>query len=226
MVNEALTVDQVKSFQQSMFQLDSADQIAAGMADELIQSESSLNLLNSMQMALSSVDICTALSALIQQLNVNGSSSRIEVPVVELDKEGKNSFRLLFNGSLGLGALAESSRQMADLRLALCRNVLIVQQLLILARKKLQLSPDDAETIRSEFLPRTVPLTHACYALSWLCNHPAQVISNPLMEQNIRTMALLGFKKPQESFRNFEFNFNSINFNSVFLRILDFKNFF
>jgi len=84
-------------------------------------------------------------------------------------------------------------------RLALCRNVLIVQQLLILSQKKLQLSPVDAETIRSEFLPRTVPLTHAYYALSWLCHYPAQTMSNSLIEQNIRQMAVLGFKKPQDT---------------------------
>lgn len=88
-------------------------------------------------------------------------------------------------------------------RFSLCRNVLIVQQLLILARKTLQVSPEDAETIRSEFLPRTVPLTHACYALSWLCQYPAQTMSNALMEQNIRSMAVLGFKKPHDSHSKF-----------------------
>ena len=86
-----------------------------------------------------------------------------------------------------------------SLRLALCRNVLIVQQLLILSQKKLQLSPMDAETIRSEFLPRTVPLTHAYYALSWLCHYPAQNMSTSLIEQNIRQMSVLGFKKPQDT---------------------------
>lgn len=82
--------------------------------------------------------------------------------------------------------------------------MLIVQQLLILAKKKLQLNPVDAETIRSEFLPRSVPLAHAYYALSWLCHCPSQTahLSNSLIEQNIRTMSLLGFKKPQDSYGN------------------------
>ena len=90
-----------------------------------------------------------------------------------------------------------------SIRLALCRDVLIVQQLLILTQKKLQFSPEDAETIRSEFLPRSVPLAHAYYALSWLCHCPAQTVSNSLVEQNIRTMALLGFKKSQESYGDY-----------------------
>lgn len=75
-----------------------------------------------------------------------------------------------------------------------------MQQLLILTQEELQLSSEDAETIRSEFLPRSVPLAHAYYALSWLCHCPAQTVSNSLVEQNIRAMTLLGFKKSQESY--------------------------
>lgn len=113
-MGDALSTEQTKRFDQSMFQLQSADQIAKQMADELLESES-LNLLNTMQMALSSVDVCMALSALLQQLSVGmkgGDSKLVDVAAYR----DKGSFRLLFNGALGLGALAESSRQMADLR--------------------------------------------------------------------------------------------------------------
>jgi len=85
-----------------------------------------------------------------------------------------------------------------------CRDVLIVQQLLISAKKKLQLSADDAESIRSEFVPQTVPLTHAYYALSWLCHHPSQQLSSSLCERNLRVMAVLGFTKSLESFCTFQ----------------------
>jgi len=61
-----------------------------------------------------------------------------------MDEDWKISFRLLFNGSLALGAFAESARQMADFRLTLCRNVLIVQQLFILAKKEVaSISPEE-----------------------------------------------------------------------------------
>lgn len=95
-----------------------------------------------------------------------------------------------------------------------------MQQLLILAQKKLQLSAEDAETIRSEFLPRTVPLSHAYYALSWLCQCPAQIVSNSLMEQNIRTMALLGFKKSQESYGEIHHYQTESGFDFITLLIL------
>lgn len=95
-----------------MFQLQSADQIAKQIADELLESES-LHLLNAMQMALSSVDVCMALSALLQQLSVGMNGGEAKLTDVSFNK---SPFRLLFNGALGLGSLAESSRQMADLR--------------------------------------------------------------------------------------------------------------
>ena len=103
----------MKRFDQSMFQLENADQIAREIADELLENES-LNLLETVQMSLSSVDICMALSVLLQQLSVgmNGGDSKFG----EVSFSNKSPFRLLFNGILGLGALAESSRQMADLR--------------------------------------------------------------------------------------------------------------
>lgn len=112
-VSDSLSTEQIKRFDQSMFQLESADQIARDIADELLENES-INLLNAVQMALSSVDICLALSVLLQQLSVgmNGGDPKFG----EISFNNKSSFRLLFNGSLGLGALAESSRQMADLR--------------------------------------------------------------------------------------------------------------
>lgn len=102
----------MKRFDHSMFQLQSADQIARQIANELLENES-YHLLNAMQMALSTVDICMALSALLQQLSVGMSG---DVKAVDVPTSNKSPFRLLFSGSLGLGALAESSRQMADLR--------------------------------------------------------------------------------------------------------------
>ncbi|KZS06139.1 Nuclear pore complex protein Nup160 [Daphnia magna] len=197
LVSDNLLTEQIKRFDHSMFQLESADQIAREIANELLENKS-LDLLNAMHIALSSVDVCMALSVLLQQLSVgmNGGNAKSS----DIFLGGKSPLRLLFNGALGLGALAESSRQMADLRLGLCRDILIVQQLLILTQEELQLSSEDAETIRSEFLPRSVPLAHAYYALSWLCHCPAQTVSNSLVEQNIRAMTLLGFKKSQESY--------------------------
>lgn len=103
----------MKRFDTSMFQLQSADLIARLIAGELLESDS-LHLLNAIQMTLSSTDVCMALSILLQQLSVGMSG--VDTRLSDIVYNNKSPFRLLFNGALGLGALAESSRQMADLR--------------------------------------------------------------------------------------------------------------
>ena len=109
-------MEQINRFDQLMFQLQSADQIAKDIANELIQTDP-LSLLDSINAELSTVDFCLALSALLQQLSVGMTNSVRDdqgnkIPEVST----KSSFHLLFKGSMGLGALVESARQMADLR--------------------------------------------------------------------------------------------------------------
>jgi len=121
LVSDNLSSEQMKRFDQCMFELQSADQIAHTLAEELLEDDSS-KLLDAMQMALSSVDVCLALSALLQQLSVSMRGGQ-EAKSIDMDQSpsfrfggGGTHFQLLFAGALGLGALTESARQMADLR--------------------------------------------------------------------------------------------------------------
>lgn len=115
LVNDALTAEQAKRFDILMSQLQSADQIASQFADELLQDDS-LHLVNDIQMAMTGVDICLALSALLQHLSVVMGDETARQIETHLPAVNKSPYRLLFHGTLGLGALSESSRQMADLR--------------------------------------------------------------------------------------------------------------
>ena len=121
LVSDNLSSEQMKRFDQCMFELQSADQIAHTLAEELLEDDSS-KLLDAMQMALSSVDVCLALSALLQQLSVSMRGGQ-EAKSIDMDQSpsfrfggGGTHFQMLFAGALGLGALTESARQMADLR--------------------------------------------------------------------------------------------------------------
>ena len=86
-----------------------------------------------MQVTLSSVDVCLALNALLQQLSVSmmRCQESQEAKSIDLDQSVASRFsgshyHLLFGGTLGLGALTESARQMADLRYSIkfrvCNN--------------------------------------------------------------------------------------------------------
>ena len=108
-------MEQINRFDQLMFQLQSADQIAKDIANELIQNDS-LSLLDCINAELASIDFCLALSALLQQLSVGMANVRNDQHNKIAQVPAKSSFHMLFNGAMGLGALVESARQMADLR--------------------------------------------------------------------------------------------------------------
>lgn len=119
-VGDKLTLEQINRFDRLMFQLQGADQIALDIANELLQC-GTLILLESMHISTSSSDICLALSALLQQLGVDMSNeSNDKVKSIGSDIVAKAQYQLLFNGSLGISALTESSKQMADLRSPEC----------------------------------------------------------------------------------------------------------
>ena len=115
MVDDKLDSEQVNRFDRLMFQLQSADQIAKEIANELLQSDP-LNLLNLMNATVSSSSICHSLSTLLQQLGVDMSNTKGDQDTISPDIIAKAQYKLLFNGTLGLSAIAESARQMADLR--------------------------------------------------------------------------------------------------------------
>lgn len=121
MVNEKLEYEQIQRFERQMFQLQSADQIAKEIANELLQADA-LNLLHLMNSAVTSSSICLSLSTLLQQLGVDMSQSvaRSHADVaLHGDAVAKTRYRFLFSSGLGFSAISESSRQMADLRSAI-----------------------------------------------------------------------------------------------------------
>lgn len=74
-----------------------------------------------------------------------------------------------FAGDLGVSMLAESLKQIALVRYALCRNLLVLQQLLI---DRFALACDVLEEVRSNCQPSTVVFVQAYYVMVWLCEVP------------------------------------------------------
>lgn len=77
----------------------------------------------------------------------------------------------LFAGDLGVSTLAETLKQIALVRYALCRNLLIVQQLLI---DRMDVAWDVLEDVRSNCMPNTVVFVQSYYVMAWLCEIPVQ----------------------------------------------------
>lgn len=80
----------------------------------------------------------------------------------------------LFRSNAGLSLVAETLHQITVVRYALCRNLLILQQILI---DTSDLPIDTIEFIRSNCMPETVVFVQAYYVMVWICetyeNQPA-----------------------------------------------------
>lgn len=72
----------------------------------------------------------------------------------------------LFLSNAGISLVAESLRQMSIIRFSLCRNLLILQHILM---ESSELQRDTIEIIRSECMPETVIFVQAYYLMVWIC---------------------------------------------------------
>lgn len=77
----------------------------------------------------------------------------------------------LFGSQLGISAMTESITQIALLRFSICRNLLILQQIVLLRPEIFD--SRSLHTIRSSLAPRTVVLTQAYYVVTWICESTA-----------------------------------------------------
>ncbi|PSN51838.1 Nuclear pore complex protein 160 [Blattella germanica] len=105
----------------------------------------------------------------------------------------------LYSSTLGVSTIAQSLHQIAIVRFSICRNLLILQQLLLECHQKLSYSMDSAavDTIRSILLPRTVLLTQAYYVVMWVSETPATVnIASNILENSLQRMAILKLGEP------------------------------
>lgn len=80
----------------------------------------------------------------------------------------------LFGSNYGISLLSESLRQTALVRYALCRNLLILQMMLI---KQYTLSSTSMEIIRSKCMTETDVFVLAYYVMVWLSETPVNPTS-------------------------------------------------
>lgn len=72
----------------------------------------------------------------------------------------------LFRSTAGISLIAESLHQIAVIRYVLCRNLLILQEILV---KTDEMAADTLEFIRSNCIPETVIFVRAYYVMIWIC---------------------------------------------------------
>lgn len=92
----------------------------------------------------------------------------ILIPVSEINQTSRLFLSLgqLFRSNAGISIVAESVRQIAIVNFSLCRNLLILQQILMSSN---DLPRDALEIVRSRCMPETVVFVQAYFVMVWIC---------------------------------------------------------
>ncbi|CRL04413.1 CLUMA_CG017499, isoform A [Clunio marinus] len=106
-------------------------------------------------------DAQSALSFLLNLLRLD----RNNFPNEEFNEDLTVFQRQLFAGNYGTSILTETVRQISSSRYAMCRNLLIIQHILI---DNGTLNCNEAEIIRSKHIPETVIFLQSYYVMVWI----------------------------------------------------------
>ena len=125
-------------------------------------------------------DISGAMAMLLEALTYDlGQPNKLELEDEQEASRALINVSHLFGSQLGMSTMAESVTQITLLRFSICRNLLILQQI-ILTRPEL-FDPRSLHSIRSSFAPRTVVLTQAYYVVIWICESNATCTLSPAL---------------------------------------------
>ncbi|XP_043261086.1 nuclear pore complex protein Nup160 homolog [Colletes gigas] len=136
-------------------------------------------------------DISSAIAMLLEALTYDlGQPNKLQ-----LNEDHDASKMLLninhfFGSQLGISAISKSVAQITQLRFSICRNLLILQQMILL-RPEL-FDSRSLHSIKSSLAPRTVVLTQAYYVVTWICESTAlPTLAQSLLDSSIRCLTLL-----------------------------------
>lgn len=136
-------------------------------------------------------DISSAMAMLLETLTYDlGQPNKLQL------NEDHDASKLLlninhfFSSHLGISAISKSVTQITQLRFAICRNLLILQQIILL-RPEL-FDSRSLHSIKSSLAPRTVVLMQAYYVVTWICESTALPMPvQSLLDSSVQRLALL-----------------------------------
>lgn len=136
-------------------------------------------------------DLRMAMSMLLECLRMdNGNPETMQTNFCQMSQSTKflMSLGALFGSQVGLSLLAETVRQNSLIRFAICRNLLLLQQILINTHS---LPVDILECFRSQFMPDILIFLQSYYVMIWISETPVNINSAAGLESSIQRLNLL-----------------------------------
>ncbi|KNC28976.1 putative nuclear pore complex protein Nup160 [Lucilia cuprina] len=180
-----------------LYQLEMPNVVIEKLTEDLLAGDTEKELLPSnflvaiRQKMQSIKDLRTAMSMLLDILRMdNGNPETMHTNFNNLNHTTRAfmSLGVLFGSQVGLSLLAETVRQNALIRFAICRNLLLLQQILIDTHS---LPVDILECLRSQFMPDVLIFLQSYYVMVWISETPVNINAAAAMETSMQRLNLL-----------------------------------
>ncbi|XP_015601122.1 nuclear pore complex protein Nup160 homolog [Cephus cinctus] len=196
MLEEQLSEELKTSIQRELYHLKSPDMIVDDLLSRLILDPEDplleFNFQSDLYQKMKSIkDISSAMAMLLEALMYDlGQPNKMQLEQNSEASKMLLNVSHLFGSQLGISTVAQSVTQITRLRFSICRNLLMLQQI-VLSRPE-AFDSRSLHSIKSASAPRTVVLTQAYHAVMWICETPApSASSQSLIENSVQRLALL-----------------------------------
>lgn len=198
LVRERITYEMEEEFVHSLYQLSSPDHVANKIVKEILTDDSDgenvsiLSFVQELGSRLQQIgDVTRALEVLLYCLELDRgivSHSQFD-PNAELDIDDPRD--RLFSSTKGRSVIAESLKQVVQIRFILTRDLIVLQQIMLSCGFQDEIPLGATEVIHSTFLPRCVVLNHSYFIISWINETNSTAPPSDSLEQGLRQMAIL-----------------------------------
>ena len=132
---------------------------------------------------------------LLKSLDLKSDEFDLDQSIEELPTVIPHNLLNFMSSIDGLSLTCASIHQLARSRLKLCRNLLLLQKILVNQSKKTDLSI--INKIQLFFIPRTTNLLYAYYFLTWICETTVKIDDNIFLNSEERSsmLSLLGLNE-------------------------------
>ncbi|XP_066602662.1 nuclear pore complex protein Nup160 homolog [Prorops nasuta] len=200
MLEEQISEDLKTGIEKELYRLKRPDNIICDLfVKHLLESDDPLtefDFQSDLKQKLANIkDISSAMAMLLEALTYDlGQPHKLQL------NDGHDASKILLNVShlfgsqLGISTITESIAQITLLRFSICRDLLILQQIVLYHPEIFD--SNSLHFIMSSLVPRTVVLTQAYYVVMWLCDSTATFTpSQSLLESSAQRLSILKFNE-------------------------------
>uniref|UniRef100_A0A1B0B1N7 Uncharacterized protein n=1 Tax=Glossina palpalis gambiensis TaxID=67801 RepID=A0A1B0B1N7_9MUSC len=183
-------------FDRKLYQLEMSNVLIEKFVEEFLAGDTDKGLLSNnflvviRQKLVSISDIRNAISLLFDTLRMdNGNPEFMQThDHLARSKRVLTSLGALFGSQIGLSVLSETVRQNALIRFALCRNWLLLQQILISTQS---LPLEVLKTFKTQFMPGIITFLHSYYVMVWIAETPINMSTATSVDDAMQRLNLL-----------------------------------